>query len=216
MNNDTLKALRIVNPNIISQISYRVGDSQYNDFNKENYEEALLFANKEIAKTYNILKRSFVFTNRKNEEIKLNIPSFRAEYRVLVEGNEYEKVSPEDFQSDSDKYHYYLTQDQNQYLFNYTNKSDNDNVLILYTADIEIDDYDLDETVPMIPSKYKQEQIAKAAVSIAELGIVRFTGEKLEQYNRVLMLYKPKSYKDTDNEENRAWISIEPFTKRFP
>jgi len=206
-----LQRLKLIKPSLISEIALRCGDTEYRDFQKEVYERAILFANRQIAKKYDLLKRYMGFKSYGTEEQQLTILSFAGEYRVLINGSQYDRVNKHEL--DSTKNQYYLYYDSHSFLFNYTNALDGDNVVIYYTADIKIDDYDLEQTAPIIPGKYEDEQIAIAVSYLIRLAKAKFIGHKLEKYERLRTEYGRSREKEYDSQlaPTTKWAQIKPF-----
>lgn len=88
----------MTNQQLLSEISLRCGDPEFKDFEKQIYERAIYRCNREIAKHYGIFQKSMQFTLREmvgnvQEEIALNMPDFKSEYLVDVNGVELIKVA---------------------------------------------------------------------------------------------------------------------------
>lgn len=206
-----LQRLKLIKPALISEIALRCGDTEYRDFQKEVYERGILFANRKIAKKYDLLKRYMGFKTYGTEEQKLTIPSFTGEYKVLVNGYQYDRVNKGELNTNNKEY--YLYYDSHSYLYKHTNAEDGDNVVIYYTADVKIEDYDLEETAPIIPSKYEDEQIAIAVSYMIRLAKAKFIGQKLAKYERLRTEYGRNREKEYDSQlaPTTKWAQIKPY-----
>jgi hypothetical protein len=87
-------------------------------------------------------------------------------------------------------------------------KNANDNVSILYQS---IPERDSDESEFVIPSKYEEEQIDRAVIHIAKIGIAKFNEEKLDKYTRIFRLYSKNSDFNKEFNETKEPIIIQPF-----
>ena len=186
---------------LLGEISLRCNDIAYKDFSKPIYERCFLRASRNVARRYSIIQRIMDFeidipnyenltddeqTTKLGEEVELFLPSFKDEYLVKINDYEYTKVK----RINREKYEYVLYRNENKILFNYSPRTGNDIVELRYVSDINVDDYDLEEIQPIIPSQYNEELISFACVEIAKLGIVKFA-ESAEggKYTNILKLY---------------------------
>lgn len=81
-----------------SEIALRCGDPEFKDFEPQIYDRAIYRCNREIAKFYGIFQKTMQFILREmvgdvQEEIALNMPDFKSEYLVDVNGIELIKVA---------------------------------------------------------------------------------------------------------------------------
>lgn len=189
---------------LIDEVALRCNDSQFEDFKKTIYSRVLLRTTREIAKKYEILERVIVLTNKNTSEntpIYLTIPSFNTEYKVYVNNTLFLKS---DTLTDNT---YTLSFINNKLTFNYSPKTGDDKILFYYLADINESDYDLEETVPVIPTKYEEVLIEACCIEIAKLGIPKFgESEKGKKYYQIINLYN----KDIDFSllNKKAWVGI--------
>lgn len=83
-----------------------------------------------------------------------------------------------------------------------------DKITIVYQA---MPDRDSDESEFEIPTRWEEEQLDRAVVHIAKLGIAKFTEEKLEKYTRLFRLYSDNSDFNKEFNETKEAIRIQPF-----
>lgn len=208
--NDIKKLLKI-RPSLISQLALMTDDTEYKDFGKPIYEQAILKANRNIAKKYEIVNRHYSFVARGDgvSDIELTIPSYKDEYKVMVNGTEYTKEEQTELRNDEK---YYLYNNSRSLLFNYTPRSLGDEINIYYVADITLSDYDLEETTPVIPSKYEDEQLEIALIHLVQLATAKFSGGKLEKYQRLRQEYRTNP-DETDSMllTTKRWMKFQPF-----
>ena len=111
------------NNQLLSEVSLRCGDPEFKDFEKQIYQRGIYRSNREIAKFYGILQKSFQFTlqdmtNSVDSDIILDLPDMKAEYLVSVNGNELVKVANK--LESQFRYAYYLEYKEGTWYFNYT------------------------------------------------------------------------------------------------
>lgn len=89
-----------------------------------------------------------------------------------------------------------------------------DEVVIVYN--IIPDRYTEKEGEFIIPSRYEEEIIKEGINYIAKLGIAKFTdgGEKQKKYEKIMVMYTPRSDKDKELLTSGEFIKIRPYT--FP
>lgn len=129
---------------LLGEISLRCGDPEFKDFEKQIYERAIYRSNREIAKFYGILQKTYSFTLQDqitaiDDDIILDLPDMKAEFLVSVNGNELVKV-PNKLETDM-RYCYYLEFREGTWYFNYTL---GDNGLV---SGIDITGQDITETM---------------------------------------------------------------------
>lgn len=129
---------------LLSEVALRCGDPEFKDFEKQIYERAIYRSNREIAKFYGILQKTFSFTLQDqitaiDDDIILDLPDMKAEFLVSVNGNELVKV-PNKLETDM-RYCYYLEFREGTWYFNYTL---GDNGLV---SGIDITGQDITETM---------------------------------------------------------------------
>lgn len=67
----------------------------------------------------------------------------------------------------------------------------------------------------IIPNRYEEELISEGINYIAKLGVAKFVeGEKQKKYEKIMVMYKPRSDKDKELLSSKEFIKIRPFT--FP
>jgi hypothetical protein len=129
---------------LLGEVSLRCGDPEFKDFEKQIYQRAIYRSNREIAKFYGILQKTFSFTLQDQIEaidgdIILDLPDMKAEFLVSVNGNELVKVANK--LETQMRYCYYLEFREGTWYFNYTL---GDNGLI---SGIDITGQDITETM---------------------------------------------------------------------
>lgn len=129
---------------LLSEVALRCGDPEFKDFEKQIYQRAVYRSNREIAKFYGILQKTFQFTLQDqitsiDDDIILDLPDMKAEFLVSVNGNELVKV-PNKLETDM-RYCYYLEFREGTWYFNYTL---GDNGLV---SGIDITGQDITETM---------------------------------------------------------------------
>lgn len=206
---------------LISDIILKCNDTSFEDFQRSIYEKSLLKASRKIARRYQLIQRIYEFESKiyvpddedeetyvdekAKEDFTLGIPSFMAEYSVIINGRPYTKRDA----AKENGYEYVLYRDHNQIWFNYSPRTANDEVMIKYTSNIEDDDYDVEELEPIIPSQYNDELTEAASVEVAKLGIAKFPNSaKGKKYEAILQLY----YKDERN-LNRSLLKNDNFVE---
>jgi len=207
--------------NLLKEIALRVDDINFDDFDQYVYRKALLVSQRKVAKRYKLVQRFFKFVSHfdvnvtdeeitnpgDTEDILLPFTNFVSEYRVLINGIEYHKVS---ILKASSKYDYVLERNQNQILFNYWFRQEDDEVRIYYTSDINKEDSEVEEYEAIIPSQYKEEVIDLALMQIAKLGMVKFANTgKERKYDRLRQLYAlDERSLDANLIKNDSWVEI--------
>lgn len=129
---------------LLSEISLRCGDPEFKDFEKQIYQRAVYRSNREIAKFYGILQKTYSFTLQDqitaiDDDIILDLPDMKAEFLVSVNGNELVKVANK--LETQMRYCYYLEFREGTWYFNYTL---GDNGLV---SGIDITGQDITETM---------------------------------------------------------------------
>jgi len=107
---------------IIDEIALRCGDSNYKDFESALYSQAYYRANREVAKTYQMLKKtiSFILSDRVDnvtDDIIFDIPDFNSE--ILVKVNNFPLKKTANHFEGTDRFVYYLEPFEGQWTFNY-------------------------------------------------------------------------------------------------
>jgi len=107
---------------VITEIALRCGDSNYKDFETSLYEQAYYRANREVAKTYQMLKKTISFTlsdrvDNVTDDIIFDIPDFNSE--ILVKVNNFPLKKTANHFEGTDRFVYYLEPLEGQWVFNY-------------------------------------------------------------------------------------------------
>ena len=195
-------------------VSFRCSDIGFNDFPESFYDEAILYANRKVARKYSLINRWYAFTataiddNQKRVPITLRLHSFTAESLVMINGVEYTRA--DNLRLDSAENEYQLSYGVQDYLFNYTHRGEEDNIQIFYTADITVDDFDDESIMPVVNSRYDDEVIKYALIYIAEAGVAKFGGATRDKF---LTIYKLNTQKreGTESGEKETWPTIKVF-----
>lgn len=192
-------------------VASRCEDQFMKDFQESEYNEACYYADRQVARKYNILYREFnkVLEQDEANPIILIIPAFSAEYLVYVNGKELIKANPGKEDSES----YSLHNSLDKLLFQYEGKKKDDQITIIYLANPSLEDYNDQDLVPVIPKKYEEEQLKYAIQFIAQKGIVKFKEDKEQKYRKLLQLFGDTQVK-MEYTENVQFPIIRPF--RFP
>ena len=108
---------------LLSEVALRCGDPEFKDFEKQIYQRGIYRSNREIAKFYGILQKTFAFTlqdmiSSMDDDIILDLPDMKAEFFVSVNGNELVKVANK--LEAQYRYCYYLEFREGTWYFNYT------------------------------------------------------------------------------------------------
>jgi len=208
---------------LIKELALRAGDINFNDFDKYVYRKCLLTGKRIVAKRYSLVQRLFQFDSHcqlndnelespeQTKDIKLPLTNMISEYKVLINNEEYRKVSELNYES---AFEYVLTRNQNSILFNYWQRHETDNVKIYFTSDINKEDSDLEEYEAIIPSQYNEEVIAFSLVELAKLGIVKYANSEKgkAKYQALFQLYnKDERSLDRNLIQNKEWVAIKPW-----
>ena len=211
---------------LISEIALRCGDIDFKDFDYIIYENTLLKASRKTARKYELIQRVRDFEvaisipegededNYVDKQIKIDVPldlmSFKAEYKIIINNKEYTKVKVVEV----NQYQYVLYRNENQILFNYSPRTKSDNITMFYTADINVDDYDIEELQPVIPSQYEEELQDLATVTQAKLGASKFKGsEKGKGYYALIGLYGQNEDNYNRNlVKDTPWIQVKVWS----
>lgn len=107
---------------VIAEIAQRCGDSNYKDFEASLYSQAYYRASREIAKSYQILKKTISFTlsdrvDNLIDDIIFDIPDFNSEILVKVNNLPLKKIANH-FEG-TDRFVYYWEPFEGQWTFNY-------------------------------------------------------------------------------------------------
>ena len=214
---------------LVLEIANRCNDTHYDDFQKNSYLESIYRAEKRIALKYDILNRVLFFKNKivvppqfegnvvwlqtqKETSIDLPVTSFHNETNVTINSIQYTKVSKDKLITDDDYpiYSYHLYYGNNSYKFNYTERGIDDVIIISFTSDINISDYEEENIRPILPPKFEDEVINRACTDMAKKGITMFKGDKADKFYKILKMYS-KEKVDIDVTESRSWITIKPW-----
>ncbi len=226
MNNEVNKAL-------ISEIALRCADVQYKDFDYNIYEQALLRADREVAKKYQVLTKYYQEDIAEETETILNLPNFKAEYLVTCGEQTLRKVTHKienlmencyylEVMDGELKFAYKLTNlihnseeefnELNDVLLNTvspTQTTSNNEITILYTIIPDLEAYNGEDY--LIDNKYDEERINFALVYLAKIGIIKFIGDKKQKYSDLLKLVMRSDDYDKRVIKDNTWVSIRPF-----
>lgn len=201
---------------IISEIALRCGDRDFDDFEQGVYLQAYYRANRSLGKKYNIYQKLYTFTPETiDDDIVLDIPDFKSEHRVWVNGKELRRLSNRIEDTIEHRDSYYIDYVDTDLLFNYRlkdGKSESDEIAILYeiTPDKETDDGEY-----AIPTLYEEELIEHTLVYLSKMGMVQFSNEKKAKYRdlyQIVVGEKNRNEYDKDlRGKSREWIEVKPF-----
>lgn len=199
------------NDELLSTVSMRCGDSQYKDFSRSIYAQAIFDAQRYVIKKYTLLERTLEFIVREEEtgEIQIGATNFKAESLFLVNGVEYNKRRKERLEEVLDKTTYYVRYDDTfGFVFDYYNKKAGDNVVIYYVSHGPISEESDGNLI--VPDVYYDELIRASIINVAKIGIATFRAEAKDKYKDLYRLYA-KGEEDATLQKDRDWIQIKPF-----
>lgn len=215
--------VNISNKEAISETAIMCGDKFFKDFEKPIYSQAVYRAERSIARDYKVLERKWEHTVTEEEaeadyEIEIPFLNFKAENAVIVNDSIYTKVNGE-LSTEDGTTEYYIRYTANQRVFNYSNKEEDDEIVIFYTSLIAgEEDYENEDAegnaniIPVLPNVFYEEVLRRAVLWIAKLGIAQFSGEKKQKYMDLYKLYTSEDKgKDMELVRNDAWVQIKPF-----
>lgn len=226
---------KLANKQLISEIALRCADTKYTDFDYNIYERALLRADREIAKKYQILNKVYQANINSNEETTLSIDNFRAEYLVACGENQLRKVTHKieplmgfcyylELVDGKLKFAYKLGDIYNDLEQRFNNLNDSfsascasaaviDNtphdIIILYTVIPNADAYT--DSNYLIPEIYDEERIEKGINYIAKLGVAKFTGDIKVKYAELFKMTNSNSDYDKNIVKDNAWVTLKTF-----
>lgn len=190
---------------LVSEIALLCGDSQFQDFSELIYGQASFRSQREVAKSYDILKRKIEFVSETDIAEELLVKDFKAEYKVIINNIEYSKKTDA---LEEEKYDLYYNPEAKAYYIEYYNKAIGDNIEIYYTSiGLTSEEYD---GLPVIPDQYQEEIIEGAALYIAKLGIAKYENEKKAKYQDLYRIYNRRQY-DSRLAKDNSWIEVKPF-----
>jgi len=207
------------NNELISEIALRLADVQYKDFEYNVYEQALLRADRMIAKKYQVITKMYSAVLEEQKEVILNLDNFKAEYLVAVDDKPLVKVTHRI--EDLMEYCYYLEVLDDKLRFAYklsntidladesTTSDSKHDVVILYTVIPDSEDYTDNNYV--IDNKYDEERILHAMEYLAKIGVAKFSGDKKAKYIDILKMVTRNDDYDKRVIKDNAWISVRPF-----
>lgn len=206
-----MKSLQNIKADLIHQISLLCSDGRFDDFRKEEYELALLRADKKIAIRYQILTRYTKFTNnikippdkegdtdwlqtQKATDIILEVYSFIEEHIVFVNSVIFTKDTSNELQTDLNRYQLYSASDG--WHFNYSPRTESDAIEIHFSSDVNPEDYEADETSPIIPTKYEPERVNLSIYEIGKMGFAKYqeTDARHGKYKRLMFSHPDKGF----------------------
>ena len=224
----------LINKALISEIALRLADIQYKDFHKNIYEQALLRADREVAKKYQVINKIYQSEIETETEVILNLPNFKAEYFVSCEEQTLRKVTHKienlmencyylEMLDGSLRFAYKKTnlfatteeefnelQDVLLTTTNETESTSTNKITILYTI---IPDKELYTTNDYIISDiYDEERIIFSMRYLCQIGIATYNGDKKQKYFDILKMISDNNDFDKKLVKDNAWITIKPFT----
>lgn len=207
-----------INPSIISEVAERVYDPSFRELSKALYEQALFRANRIIAKKYSVMQAIKRLDDTPAEEdltydITLDIPGFRGEYLVVINGKRYDKTSDNEIRENSHTYHMYENQEGLKFNYSPRKAGEKNEIQIYYTIIPDLASYEVID--PVIPTRYREEQIEYMIQDLCRMAIPRATGQAKEKYTDLLKLYsKSENEVDPRLTQNSSWVEIKLW--QFP
>ena len=190
---------------LVSEIALLCGDSQFQDFSELIYSQASFRSQREVAKSYDILKRKIEFVSETEVAEELLIKDFKAEYKIIVNNAEYSKKTDA---IEEEKYDLYYNPEAKAYYIEYYGKAIGDNIEIYYTSiGLTSEEYD---GLPVVPDQYQEEVLEGAVLYIAKLGIAKYENEKKAKYQDLYRIYNRRQY-DSRLAKDNSWIEVKPF-----
>jgi hypothetical protein len=215
-----------IQQDLVKQLALRCNDPFFKDNRQEIYEQALFYIDKRIARRYSILHRYFRFNalitqpaantdadyvdKQKKINMELSINGFKNEYLVMINDQEYVKEPANFLRILDDSYYYHLYRGQHTIKFNFTPRTQDDDVIIYFLSDPDLLDYNDETTKPVIPAKYEDERIELAMIEVAKIAYPKFQGEKQEKYAKILNTYNDEGFK-TELAERKGITRIAPW-----
>jgi hypothetical protein len=220
---------------ILGEIALQCGDPFYNDFKINIYMQAKYRSERSLAKQYKILERKWTHTTTELEaevttEIVIPQLNFYREVLLIVNGEKYEKVNNEldntlnltssqvSATTTIFPLQYYIRYDSTQYVLNYTNKAEGDEVSLFYISAIAgSEDYEETDSegnvvvMPVMPDHFTEEIIRRGVTYIAKLGIATFVGEKKQKYADILKMNAGEEHKASLARDDQ-WTTVKPYT----
>jgi len=195
------------NNELVSTVALRCGDSQYKDFNRTIYAQAIFEAQRKTIKKYNLWERSIEYkvTEEDTDEIVLGVSNFKAASLFLVNGIEYNLRRKERLEEST---YYTRFDDSICYVFDYWEKTAGDVVIIYYVSHGPLSEES--DGNPVIPDIYYDELIRLSILGVAKYGIATFRAEAKEKYVDLYRLYG-KGEEDATLQKDRDWTEIKPF-----
>lgn len=200
-----MQIVRNYDKQLVSEIALLCGDSQFQDFSELIYGQASFRSQREVAKSYDILKRKIEFISETETAEELLVKDFKAEYKVIINNTEYSKKTDA---LEEGRYDLYYSPEAKTYYIEYYNKAIGDNIEIYYTSiGLTSEEYD---GLPVVPDQYQEEIIEGAALYIAKLGIAKYENEKKAKYQDLYRIYNRRQY-DSRLAKDNSWIEVKPF-----
>jgi len=225
----------VTNKTLISEIALRCADIQYKDFNYNIYEQALLRADREVAKKYQVITKYYQKDIAEETETILNLPNFKAEYLVTCGEQTLRKVTHKIENLMENCYYLERLEDELKFAYKKTNLFNNleleenfnelqdallttvnttdtpsTNVItILYTVIPDKESYATNDYI--LDNIYDEERISFALKYIANLGIITFAGDKKQKYMDLLKLVSTLNDYDKRVIKDNAWVVMRPF-----
>ncbi len=198
---------------LINEIAFRLGDENFNNFARHQYQRVLQRIKRQISRKYKLDKRVYEFNNVLDSDIPIELPSFISPVSLSVNNVEYTLSTKID--EDSSENHYVLYKTYNKLVFDYhpkyCSKDRPDRLVLVYSADIKTDNDYLPELEPIIPEQYNEEMITYSIIEMCKIGISKFSGEEGAKYVAILNLYN-KDIKEYDQNlvKKEGWTVIKP------
>jgi len=122
-------------------------------------------------------------------------------------------------------YRYSINYQANRYVFSYSDPLLNDIITIYYTSSIageeDFEPFDAQgnpNIIPILPNKYYEETLRRAIIYMAEMGAIKFRGDKSKQWQLLLRIHSKPEDQDIERglEKDRPFIQIRAFSTQFP
>ena len=218
---------------IISEISARASDKDFRDFDLNDYKTVYWRSARELANKYQIFEKVFNFrlgdmTSDFNSDIILDIPDFRAETLVDVNGIQLLKVNKQ--LKSIHQYCYYLEVIDGNLIFNYildipgypditidneqlfngdvARKNVDDEITIVYNILPEKEDF---ENSDYLLNQYEEELIKIALIKLAEIGMVKYANTEKQIKYEILYRVNSTSRNNETYVKHKSFPIMKPF-----
>lgn len=196
-----MELINAINP-LADRVAYLVSDTQYEDFRKSDYADAVYHAELSIAREYRLLERIVKYRISNEDTVILTVPIDKI---LTVYFNESElKRSYSDILNENE---FRLIVSDGQFSIVLWQKLTGILKVHYISSGTLADNYD---GSPILPAVYNNEIIRRAIIQLAQIGIGKFTGEKLNKYRNLLQVYYNRNWQPelTTSDE---WIQIKPY-----